>query len=230
MKQPRPRTIGAFCPVSVPKPLGAASALEWRGGHFGPGKPAAIQSPDRRGVHSPKVEIHINHTRGVCNAHSFAPDSHPTAGTCDAAWPPSPPLPSSHAFARELNSEIRRALSLVSRLAAALSFAREGWRPALVKVTALSDTYDLDRLILLRLSGPLVPRPLFFHFLSATADPPKRGVCRLQVRTQISPQQFDNPALLQTIAGARPSYFPLPAVSKLDMFRHANVRKACADR
>ena len=41
-------------------------------------------------------------------------------------------------FARELNLEIRRALSLVSRLAAALSFAREGWRPALVKATALS--------------------------------------------------------------------------------------------
>ena len=37
-----------------------------------------------------------------------------------------------------------------------------------------------------------------------------------QARTQISPQQFDNPALLQTIACAHPSCFPLPAVFEFE--------------
>ena len=68
MKQPRPRTIGAFFPVSVPKPLGAAIALGMAG--WVTSVPASLRQSnhlDRRGVHSAKVEIHINHIRGVRN-------------------------------------------------------------------------------------------------------------------------------------------------------------------
>jgi hypothetical protein len=56
-KAPTERAIGASFPVSMPKPLGAAIALEWRGDGHVPGKPTQSNHLARRSSIRQKLTV-----------------------------------------------------------------------------------------------------------------------------------------------------------------------------